>query len=165
MTDQMIPANNQKTSAAPVERLVSRDIRPSDLTKVHEIETQCFAHSWTIPEFRMCLRMQSCFCVCLLDDDELATYAIADRQSRSWEILNFAVSPAYQHRGIGTQLMDRLKALLCPHRRTLLMRLSDGNKRGHLFLAGQGFRAVRVIDEPYDVTHDDGYLFRYVDCD
>ena len=70
--------------------------------------------------------------------------------------------PSYRRRGIGEQIIAKLKGKLAPQRRRkILLDVWDANLDCHLFLKSQGFRAVRVLPDFYDTPPGDAYRFVY----
>jgi [ribosomal protein S18]-alanine N-acetyltransferase len=78
-------------------------------------------------------------------------------------IFNLVVDPALLREGVGTALIDRLKAKLSVYRRTMLeIDIREVNLGACFWLKHLGFKAVQVIREWYQAPLvEDAYKFRF----
>ena len=124
-----------------------------ELRDLIRIERLCFAEPWTRREFQPFIersRVLVAECNATLDILGFAAYEVSRGEVR---IVNMAVEPVAQRRGVGLALVNRLKDKLCPWKRRVLTALvPETNLAAHLFLRSCGFRGS---------VDPNGYLFRF----
>lgn len=87
-----------------------RPLAASDLDAVAVIERRAYAHGWTRGIFEDCLRVGYC-CWGVEDLGTLAGYGITAVGARECHLLNLAVDPACQRRGLGRLMLHHLMAI------------------------------------------------------
>lgn len=94
--------------------------------------------------------------------DRVVGFIVYELGKKSLRILNLAVIPSRQGRGVGRKLVRHLIDKLSPNRRRQLIAfVRDGNLDAHLFFKAVGCRACGVIDDFFD-NGETAYQFRYV---
>jgi ribosomal-protein-alanine N-acetyltransferase len=79
----------------------------ADLEAVHAIEREAYAFPWTLGNFQDCLESgYSCWVMALAG--EIVGYSVLMAAVGEGHILNCCVRPAWQGRGLGRQLMERM---------------------------------------------------------
>ncbi len=97
-----------------------------------------------------------------LIEDRVVGQMIYELHRTRLHLLNFAVLPAMQRRGVGRGLIDKLKRGLSPKRRTRIVTdVRESNLDAQLFFRAMGFRAVDVLRDFYEDTTEDAFLFQY----
>jgi ribosomal-protein-alanine N-acetyltransferase len=76
----------------------------NDLPKLVEIAAQAMPFSWPLKVFQDCFAADYVGWV-LQEDKKIVGFIIIFVQSEFCEIINIAILPSYQHRGLGRQLM------------------------------------------------------------
>lgn len=135
-----------------------------DLESILEIERDCFPESpWTKDDFLRCLRQSRSLghVVEAGPDDELAGYMLYELTPRSLHLLNFAVARRWQHRGIGSQMIERLKAKLSLPRPRITLEIVETSLAAQCFFRHHGFRATGVLREFYADCDLDAYFMQY----
>lgn len=167
------PAKPERSSIESIRWMVRRD-----MAEVLAIEEQAFEWPWGEDDFIRCLRERNCIgmvaeCTGIIGRDgngrdvsfsAIRAYMIYELHKTRLHVLNFAVHPDHWRRGIGRQMVERLKGKLSPQRRgRITLECRESNLRGQLFWKAMGFRAVNVLREFYDGgrTTEDAYLFQY----
>jgi [ribosomal protein S18]-alanine N-acetyltransferase len=126
-----------------------RALRLSDLTEVEAIEQRAYLTPWSRSMFASELAKSTSICLGAIEGERLVGYVVNSRYVDAWHVMNVAVDPDYQRRGIATRLLERLFELTANDARrgyTLEVRVSNldairlyeklgferrGNRRGY----------------------------------
>ena len=89
-----------------------RRLALGDLDAIEEIERRSYKTPWSRSMFAGELAKPSSICLGAFDADgesgTLAGYLIVSRYVDAWHVMNVAVDPDHQRRGIATALLERL---------------------------------------------------------
>lgn len=133
-----------------------------DMPEVLEIETEGFEFPWYEEDFIRCLQQRNCIGMVAEHEDRVIGFMIYELHKERLHILNFAVKSSFRRRGVGSQMIGKLKGKLSQQRRTLVsLEVRETNLEAQLFFRTQGFRAVSVLRSFYDDTPEDAYLMQY----
>jgi ribosomal-protein-alanine N-acetyltransferase len=80
----------------------------SDLDAVEKLERRAYPTPWSRAMFASELAKPSSICLGAFEGVLLVGYAINSRYVDAWHIMNVAVDPEHQGRGIATRLLERL---------------------------------------------------------
>lgn len=95
-------------------------------------------------------------------NDEVLGFMLYRLEKKHIHVIDLAVDPRFRRRGVGTQMVDKLKGKLAPDRRTrLAMTARETNLDGQLFLRKMGFRATAVERQSFEDSKEDGYVMEY----
>lgn len=81
--------------------------QPIPLLAGYAIETQAHQYPWTENVFQSCLN-ERYLQFCVLADNQLAGYLIAQQIADEVTLMNIAVAPAFQRQGLARQLLETL---------------------------------------------------------
>ncbi len=137
-----------------------------DMDEVMNIEDESFEYPWGADDFIESLRQKNCTGMVATDnadDNKVLGFMVYVLHKNRIDLLEFAVSPEYCRRGIGTHMMDKLKSKLSSRGiKRLSLSVSERNLRAQLFFRSQDFRAVSILRGYYnDTLEDDAYLMQY----
>ncbi len=133
-----------------------------DMPSVLATEIASHSYPWTEEEFLRVLRQRNCIGMAAEHDERVVGFNIYEIHRTSIVVLDFAVDPKECRRGVGSQMIDKLKDKLSPNRRKKITALvRESNLAGQLFLRQQKFLAEEVIREHYADTGEDCYRFSY----
>lgn len=133
-----------------------------DMEEIVEIEGLCFEFPWSEDDFIRCLRQRNCIAMVAIIEDRVVGQMTYELHPTRLHLLNFAVMPSHQRRGVGRAMMTKLLNKLSAQRRTrLLLEVRESNLDAQLFFQAMGFKAVSVLRDFYDDTTEDAYLFQY----
>jgi [ribosomal protein S18]-alanine N-acetyltransferase len=94
--------------------------------------------------------------------DEVVGYMIYELHKSRLHLLSLAIDPGYRRRGIGRAMVQKLIDKLSFQRRNrLLLEIRETNLEGQLFFKEMGFRAISVLYQFYDQSHEDAYLMQF----
>ena len=79
-----------------------RSLGFSDLPQVIAIERRAFTTPWSLAMFVLELSKPSSVCLAATDQNRLVGYLVCSRYAEVWHLMNIAVDPGQQRRGIGT---------------------------------------------------------------
>jgi [ribosomal protein S18]-alanine N-acetyltransferase len=105
-----------------------RPLRLSDLEEVEVIEQRAYKTPWSRSMFASELAKSTSICLGAVEGSRLVGYVINSRYVDAWHVMNVAVDPDYQGRGIATRLLERLFELTADDERrgyTLEVRVSN----------------------------------------
>jgi ribosomal-protein-alanine N-acetyltransferase len=109
-----------------------RPLRTRDLGAIEQIENRAYPTPWSRSMFASELSKPSSICLGAFDEETrtLLGYLIIARYVDAWHVMNIAVDPPHQRRGIATMLMEELFERTSPDGRrgyTLEVRVSNAS--------------------------------------
>lgn len=142
-----------------------RWIVKNDISRVVEIERECFPRPWGEEDFSECLRRRQNIGKVAEVDGAIVGFMLYELGQKKISVINIAVCKAQRRSGIGRTLVRHLQSKLSNPKYWLSVeaRVMDDNLEAHLFLKGLGFRAV-AVDRDFFSDEDgscDSYLFVY----
>jgi [ribosomal protein S18]-alanine N-acetyltransferase len=90
---------------------VAIQIRPldlSDLDAIEEIEQKAYPTPWSRSMFASELAKPTSICLGAFEGTDLVGYIINSRYVDAWHVMNVAVHPEHQRRGVATAMLERL---------------------------------------------------------
>ena len=133
-----------------------------DMQEVLEIERTSFEFPWLEEDFIRCLRQRNCIGMVAESDDRVVGFMIYELNRNQLHVLNFSVRPDVRRRGIGTQMVEKLKGKLSQQRRNrVILEIRETNLAAQLFFRNTEFKAVSVLRDFYDDTTEDAYVMQY----
>jgi ribosomal-protein-alanine N-acetyltransferase len=112
---------------------VAIDIRAlamGDLNEIEAIEKRAYRTPWSRSMFASELAKPTSICLGAFEGERLVGYIINSRYVDAWHVMNVAVDPERQRRGIATQLLEKLFELTRDDERrgyTLEVRVSNAD--------------------------------------
>ena len=99
-----------------------------DLTAIETIEQQAYPTPWSRSMFASELAKPTSICLGAFEGQDLVGYVINSRYVDAWHVMNVAVAPDHQRRGIASALLEQLFELTRDDERrgyTLEVRVSN----------------------------------------
>ena len=133
-----------------------RRLTPRDLDAIERIEHRAYPTPWSRSMFASELAKPTSICLGAFEGDRLVGYMINSRYVDAWHVMNVAVDPDFQRRGIATRLLGRLFELTRDDQRrgyTLEVRVSNRDAIGlyeNLGFVRQGIRRAYYTDNRED---------------
>jgi ribosomal-protein-alanine N-acetyltransferase len=132
-----------------------------DMPEVLAIENAVYEYPWGEDDFVRCLRQRNCIGLVAEHNEQVVGFVIYELHKSRLHMLNMAVHPAYQRKGVGTQLIQALLKKLHPDRRSrIMLEVRETNLAAQLFFRAVGGRAISVLREFYEETDEDAYLMQ-----
>ena len=100
----------------------------ADLDAIESIEQRAYPTPWSRSMFASELAKPTSICLGAFDGSDLVGYVINSRYVDAWHVMNVAVDPEHQRRGVATALLERLFELTRDDERrgyTLEVRVSN----------------------------------------
>ena len=85
-----------------------RRLALADLPDIEVIERRAYRTPWSRSMFASELAKPASVCLGAFEGDRLVGYVVNSRYADSWHVMNVAVDPDWQRRGIATRLLQRL---------------------------------------------------------
>jgi ribosomal-protein-alanine N-acetyltransferase len=85
-----------------------RRLSLGELPEIEEIERRAYRTPWSRSMFASELAKGTSVCLGAFEGDRLVGYIVNSRYADAWHVMNVAVDPGYQGRGIATRLLERL---------------------------------------------------------
>jgi ribosomal-protein-alanine N-acetyltransferase len=133
-----------------------RALELADLGDIERIEQRAYPTPWSRSMFASELAKPTSLCLGAFSGDELVGYVINSRYVDAWHIMNVAVEPGHQRRGVATALLERLFELTRDDERrgyTLEVRISNEDAirlYGKLGFEPRGIRRGYYTDNKED---------------
>lgn len=140
-----------------------RPMAASDVDQVILIERAAYAYPWTRGNFCDCLD-SGYSCWVLEVEGELAGYSILMAGAGEGHVLNCCVSPRWQGRGFGRQLMRRLMASCRDYDiEHLFLEVRPSNRAALRLYESLGFETVGLRRQYYPADHgrEDALVMRW----
>ena len=105
-----------------------RELGLGDLDAIEAIEKRAYRTPWSRSMFASELAKPTSICLGAFEGERLMGYIINSRYVDAWHVMNVAVDPERQRRGIATQLLEKLFELTRDDERrgyTLEVRVSN----------------------------------------
>jgi ribosomal-protein-alanine N-acetyltransferase len=85
-----------------------RVLELSDLNAIEAIEQEAYPTPWSRSMFASELAKPTSICLGAFEGQDLVGYVINSRYVDAWHVMNVAVAPEHQRRGVATALLERL---------------------------------------------------------
>jgi ribosomal-protein-alanine N-acetyltransferase len=131
----------------------------SDLNAIEDIERRAYPTPWSRAMFASELAKPTSISLGAFEGELLVGYAVNSRYVDAWHVMNVAVDPDHQGRGIARQLLERLFEVTADDQRrgyTLEVRVSNGTAI-HLY-EQVGFEARGIRRGYYADNREDALI-------
>jgi ribosomal-protein-alanine N-acetyltransferase len=134
-----------------------------DMPRVLEIEAESFSSPWTEREFIRCLRQRNIIGMVAEEGDTVIGYMLYELHKSYIHVRNFAVASDFRRQGVGRKMAEKLKDKVHahPYRDRIAVDVSDANLTAHLFWKANGFKAIGIVQQPFEDCDNDAYSFVY----
>jgi [ribosomal protein S18]-alanine N-acetyltransferase len=123
-----------------------RVLELSDLSAIEAIEQKAYPTPWSRSMFASELAKPTSICLGAFEGRDLIGYVINSRYVDAWHVMNVAVDPDHQRRGVASALLERLFELTRDDERrgyTLEVRVSNEEAIGLYEKLGFESRGIR----------------------
>jgi len=138
-----------------------RRLRLRDLGAIEEIETRCYDTPWSRSMFAGEISKPSSICLGAFDEElgSLVGYLIISRYVDAWHVMNIAVDPTYQGRGVAKMLLEQLFDLTgADGRRGYTLEVRVSNDRAIKLYERLGFEPRGVRRGYYTDNREDALI-------
>ena len=144
-------------TAPPAAAIQVRRLTYADLPQVVGIERRAFTSPWSLAMFVLELSKSSGICLAAELEGRLAGYVICSRYDTVWHVMNVAVDPRAQRRGIATALLERLLARV-EQDAQLTLEVRRSNDGAIALYERFGFRSAGIRRRYYADNGEDAYI-------
>ena len=123
-----------------------RVLELNDLSAIEAIEQKAYPTPWSRSMFASELAKPTSICLGAFEGQDLVGYVINSRYVDAWHVMNVAVDPEHQRRGVASALLERLFELTRDDERrgyTLEVRVSNEDAIGLYEKLGFESRGIR----------------------
>ena len=132
---------------------------PEDIPQVMELERSAHSHPWRQSSFEDCLKgRQKCWLA--EHNQKLVGYVVITHAGGDAELLNIAVSPKFQRKGIGSSLLQHAISCVAGHADMLFLEVRISNRKAIELYSKEGFFELgnRKNYYPTHNGHEDALL-------
>ena len=136
-----------------------RGLEVRDIPAIDAIEQRAYPTPWSRSMFASELAKPTSICLGAFEGSELVGYIVNSRYVDAWHVMNVAVDPDRQRRGVATKLLERLFELTREYERrgyTLEVRVS--NEGAIRLYEGLGFESRGVRRGYYTDNREDALI-------
>lgn len=139
--------------------IIAEPMREDDLNAVVEVESACYPDPWPDSTFRDELSNTWSTCTVLRDDGRVIGYLVTWLVVDEVTILNIAVHPSHQRRGLAARLVtEALEAATASGARLALLEVRASNAPARGLYERLGFRTAGVRRAYYASNGEDAIL-------
>ena len=153
------PRARREAEGVTAVALYIRALELGDLGDIEEIEQRAYPTPWSRSMFASELAKPTSICLGAFEGDELVGYVINSRYVDAWHIMNVAVAPERQRRGIASALLERLFELTRnDERRGFTLEVRVSNEAAIRLYEKLGFEARGVRRGYYTDNREDALI-------
>ena len=135
-----------------------RRLTYADLPQVIAIERRAFPTPWSLAMFVLELSKPSGICLAGWVDDRIVGYVVCSRYDTVWHLMNVAVEPDLQRRGIASALLEELFALADRPNEQYTLEVRTSNDSAIRLYEQFGFRAAGRRRAYYHDNREDALI-------
>jgi [ribosomal protein S18]-alanine N-acetyltransferase len=136
-----------------------RELDLDDLSAIEAIELRAYPTPWSRSMFASELAKPTSICLGAFEGDQLVGYVINSRYVDAWHVMNVAVDPERERRGIATALIRRLFELTeGDERRGYTLEVRVSNEGAIRLYRGLGFEPRGVRRGYYTDNREDALI-------
>ena len=133
-----------------------------DMPEVLRIENESFAECWTEEDFINALCCRNNIGMVIEVAECVVGFFIYEIARTQLTVLNFAIRPDCQRRGLGTAGINKLKSKLSKERRNkIVLQVRETNLAAQIFFRSQGFKATGLERSAYIDWYGDEDVYRF----
>jgi ribosomal-protein-alanine N-acetyltransferase len=135
-----------------------RRLTYADLPQVIAIERRAFPAPWSLAMFVLELSKPAGICLAAVENNTLVGYLICSRYDTVWHVMNIAVDPKLQHRGIGSAMLTQLLAEVGDDGARYTLEVRQSNAAAIRLYERFGYRAAGLRRRYYQDNGEDAVI-------
>jgi ribosomal-protein-alanine N-acetyltransferase len=135
-----------------------RRLTYADLPQVIAIERRAFPAPWSLAMFVLELSKPAGICLAAVEGKQIVGYLICSRYDTVWHIMNVAVDPVLQGKGIGSAMLTHLLAEVDDDRARYTLEVRQSNAPAIRLYERYGFRAAGLRRRYYQDNGEDALI-------
>jgi len=138
----------------------------ADVPAIFDIEERAYEHGWTEGILRDCIRV-GYLCWTVEWDQQIIGYGILSVGAGEAHLLNLAIDPKFQRRGLGRRVLRFLMDVA--HKQgaeSIFLEVRDSNKSAIALYLDQGFNQIGIRNDyyPTDNGREDAIMMAFSFC-
>lgn len=130
-----------------------------DLTEILEIERLSFPSPWNLHTFLTVLRDKNSYNLTVRENGKIVGYCLALSMRKMVHLLNLAVHPDFQHRGIARRLLDEIISFARSNNKSyVFLEVRKSNNTARNLYASMGFSHAFTWRRYYTDSGEDAYI-------
>ena len=135
-----------------------RRLTYADLPQVIAIERRAFPAPWSLAMFVLELSKPAGICLAAVEDKTVVGYLICSRYDTVWHVMNVAVDPVLQRKGIGSAMLTELLGEVGDDRARYTLEVRASNTDAIRLYGRFGFRSVGMRRRYYQDNGEDAVI-------
>ena len=135
-----------------------RRLTYADLPQVIAIERRAFPAPWSLAMFVLELSKPAGICLAAVEGKTVVGYLICSRYDTVWHIMNVAVDPKLQRKGIGSAMLGDLLREVGDDRARYTLEVRQSNAAAIRLYERFGFRAAGLRRRYYQDNGEDAVI-------
>ena len=135
-----------------------RRLTYADLPQVIAIERRAFPAPWSLAMFVLELSKPAGICLAAVEGKTLVGYLVCSRYDTVWHVMNVAVDPELQGKGIGSAMLQHLLAEVGDDRARYTLEVRQSNAPAIRLYERLGFRAAGLRRRYYQDNGEDAVI-------
>ena len=135
-----------------------RRLTYADLPQVIAIERRAFPAPWSLAMFVLELSKPAGICLAAADGKRILGYMVCSRYDTVWHLMNIAVDPDLQGRGIGGAIITRLIDEIGDETARITLEVRETNTGAIRIYERFGFRAAGLRRRYYQDNGEDAVI-------
>ena len=150
------PADRSATGSFPLVEV--RRLLYTDLPDVIAIERRVFPTPWSLAMFVLELSKQSGICLAAVCERKLVGYLVCSRYDTVWHVMNVAVDPDHQRRGLASAMLAELYDRVNDEDARFTLEVRRSNTVAIHLYEREGFRAAGTRRRYYQDNGEDALV-------
>jgi [ribosomal protein S18]-alanine N-acetyltransferase len=135
-----------------------RRLTYADLPQVIAIERRAFPAPWSLAMFVLELSKPAGICLAAVEGKTVLGYLICSRYDTVWHVMNVAVDPTLQRKGIGSAMLTHLLGEVDDDRARYTLEVRQSNTSAIRLYERFGFRAAGLRRRYYQDNGEDAVI-------
>lgn len=135
-----------------------RRLTYADLPQVIAIERRAFPAPWSLAMFVLELSKPAGICLAAVEGKAIVGYMICSRYDTVWHVMNIAVDPKLQQRGIGSAMLTQLLAEVGDDSARYTLEVRQSNAAAIRLYERFGYRAAGLRRRYYQDNGEDAVI-------
>ena len=135
-----------------------RRLTYADLPQVIAIERRAFPAPWSLAMFVLELSKPAGICLAAVEGKRIVGYMVCSRYDTVWHLMNIAVDPDLQGRGIGGAIITRLIDEIGDETARVTLEVRESNTGAIRIYERFGFRAAGLRRRYYQDNGEDAVI-------
>ena len=134
------------------------EMRPSHFDQIIKIERVVFPAPWKRRDFEFARNRENGFCRVVMVECEIAGYVVGFLIGREFHLVNLAIAPDFQHKGLGRRTLQAVFDLLKKKARVVSLEVRMSNCAAIELYKKMGFETIAIRKAYYTDPREDALV-------